>query len=56
MLKFLVVCLIAATVSAADHAEVSKRIRDNDLTWLKGESYDGATAWAIVGLTEADSF
>jgi len=42
MLKFLLACLIAATVSAADPAEVSKRIRDNDLTWLKRESQDGA--------------
>lgn len=42
MHKALLICLIAASLSAADPAEVLKRIRDNDLGWLKIEAKDGA--------------
>ena len=42
MFKFLLICLLAAPLSAADATEVSKRIRDNDLNWLRIEAKEGA--------------
>jgi ankyrin repeat protein len=42
MSQSLLVCLFTTALIAADPAEVSKRIRDNDLTWLKIEAKDGA--------------